>query len=97
MSAIQTYSEAFWDENFGKKRFTNHDYERHVKTVEKGERRLEERKSLQRGTRVLIGLFENPWVELQFTHQNMKDKKFTPEEDRYLLCWAHKVRLMMII
>jgi len=97
VSAIQTYSEAFWDENFGKKRFTNHDYERHVKTVEKGERRLEERKSLQRGTRVLIGLFENPWVELQFTHQNMKDKKFTPEEDRYLLCWAHKVRLMMII
>lgn len=94
VSAIQTYSEAFFDENFGKKRFSEHEYDRIVKIIEKGEKRIEDTKGLQRGTKVLISLFENPWVELQFTHYNMKDinkdKKFTPQEDRYLLCWAHK-------
>ena len=94
VSAIQTYSKAFFDEDFGKKRFSEHEYDRIVKIIEKGEKRIEDTKGLQRGTRVLISLFENPWVELQFTHYNMKDinkdKKFTPQEDRFLLCWAHK-------
>ncbi len=94
VTAIQTYSEAFFDEEFGKKRFSEHEYDRIVKIIEKGEKRIEDTKGLQRGTRVLISLFENPWVELQFTHYNMKDinkdKKFTPQEDRFLLCWAHK-------
>ncbi len=94
VSAIETYSKAFFDEDFGKKRFSEHEYDRIVKIIEKGEKRIEDTKGLQRGTKVLISLFENPWVELQFTHYNMKDinkdKKFTPQEDRFLLCWAHK-------
>lgn len=94
VSAIQTYSEAFWDENFGKKRFVESEYDRVVKLIEKGEKKINDIKGIQRGTRVLISLFENPWVELQFTHVNTKDKKFTAEEDRFLLCWAHKVRLV---
>lgn len=93
VSAIKTYSEKFWDEDFGKKRFPSQDYDRAVKLIEKGERKIEDIKGLQRGTRVLISLFENPWVELQFTHEktHTKDKKFTADEDRFLLCWAHKV------
>jgi SWI/SNF-related matrix-associated actin-dependent regulator of chromatin subfamily A member 5 len=91
VSAIKTYSEAFWDQNFGKKRFTEHEYDRVVKNIEKGEKKIDDIKGLQRGTKVLLSLFDNPWWELQFTHVNTKDKKFTSEEDRYLLCWAHKV------
>jgi SWI/SNF-related matrix-associated actin-dependent regulator of chromatin subfamily A member 5 len=91
LSSVKTYSAAFWDENFGKQRFSEHEYERVVKLIEKGERKIEDIKGLQRGTKVLISLFENAWVELQFTHVNCKDKKFTTEEDRFLLCWAHKV------
>ncbi|KAL7550037.1 hypothetical protein ACHAWF_013276 [Thalassiosira exigua] len=83
VSAIKTYSEAFWDENMGKKRFAEHEYDRAVKLIEKGEKKMDDIQGLQRGTRVLISLFENPWVELQFSHVNTKDKKFTPEEDRY--------------
>eukprot|EP00804_Cyclotella_cryptica_P021885 CCRYP_000846-RA/>CCRYP_000846-RA protein AED:0.28 eAED:0.28 QI:206/0.85/0.87/1/1/1/8/1264/1475 len=90
LSSVKTYSAAFWDENFGKQRFSEHEYERVVKLIEKGEKKIEDIKGLQRGTKVLISLFENPWVELQFTHVNCKDKKFTAEEDRFLLCWAHK-------
>mmetsp|Transcript_24578 Transcript_24578/g.50608 ORF Transcript_24578/g.50608 Transcript_24578/m.50608 type:complete len:1255 (-) Transcript_24578:97-3861(-) len=90
VSAVKTYSEAFWSDDFGKKRFSHHEYDRVVKLIEKGERKIDEIKGLQRGTKILISLFENPWVELQFTHVNCKDKKFTADEDRYLLCWAHK-------
>ncbi len=91
VSAIKTYSEAFWDQNFGKKRFTEHEYDRVIKNIEKGEKKIGDIKGLQRGTKILLSLFDNPWRELQFTHVNAKDKKFTQEEDRYLLCWAHKV------
>jgi SWI/SNF-related matrix-associated actin-dependent regulator of chromatin subfamily A member 5 len=97
VSAIKTYSDAFWDQNFGKKRFTEHDYDRVIKNIEKGEKKIEDIKGLQRGTRILISLFDNPWWELQFTHVNTKDKKFTSEEDRYLLCWAHKVSRMNLV
>jgi len=89
-SAVETYAKAFWDEEYGKKRLGENEYERAVKHIEKGEKKIDDIKGLQRGTRILISLFENPWVELQFTHVNTKDKKFSPEEDRYLLCWAHK-------
>lgn len=91
LNSVRTYAEAFWDENFGKQRFSEHEYERVVKLIEKGEKKIEDIKGLQRGTKVLISLFDNPWIELQFTHVNCKDKKFTAEEDRFLLCWAHKV------
>ena len=101
VSAVQTYSEAFFDEEFGKKRFSEHEYDRIVKIIEKGEKKIGDMKGLQRGIAVLISLFENPWVELQFTHYNMKDinkdKKFTPQEDRFLLCWAHKVSVERFI
>lgn len=62
-----------------------------------GEKKIDDIKGLQRGTRVLISLFENPWMELQFTHvkDHTRDKKFTAEEDRFLLCWAHKVSLSL--
>ena len=92
VSAVQTFSEAFWDEDFGKKRFAENEYDRVVKLIEKGEKKIEDVKGLQRGTRILISLFENPWVELQFTHANTRDRncRFTAEEDRFLLCWAHK-------
>jgi len=45
---------------------------------------------LERATRTLLSLFDNPWRELEFTHVNIKDKMFSAKEDRHLLCWAHK-------
>lgn len=92
-SSVEDYAAAFWDdENMGKKRFSEHEYERVVKLIERGERKIEEIKGLERGTRVLLSLFDNPWVELEITHAHYKDKMFTIDEDRHLLCWAYKVR-----
>ena len=90
ISTIEQYSAAFWNENIGKKRFSEHEYDRVVKLIERGEKKLEEVSSLEHCTATLISLFENPWNELEITHTQYKDKAFTTEEDRYLLCWTHK-------
>jgi SWI/SNF-related matrix-associated actin-dependent regulator of chromatin subfamily A member 5 len=81
---------AFWGD-LGKERFSEHEYERVINLIAKGEKKIAERKALERGTRVLISLFENPWEELEFTNVNTKDKLFSADNDRYLLCWTHKV------
>lgn len=87
---VRRFADAFWGEP-GKTRIAEHEYDRAVKMIERGEKRLEEIKSLARGTRILLSLFDNPWQELEFTYVNCKDKMFTAEEDRYLLCWTRKV------
>lgn len=93
-SEVRRFADAFWGET-GKTRIAEHEYDKAVKMIERGEKRLEEIKSLARGTRVLLSLFDNPWQELEFTYVNCKDKMFTAEEDRYLLCWTRKVSKQM--
>ena len=87
---VDAYASAFWGD-WGKERFSEHEHDRVVKNIERGEKKIDETKALQRGTRILISLFDNPWEELEFTHVNTKDKLFSPDNDRYLLCWTHKV------
>ena len=89
-SEVERYAAAFWGD-LGKSRFSEHEYDRVVKLIEKGEKKIDEIKGLERGTRILVSLFPNPWEELEFSHVNCKDKLFTVEEDRHLLCWTHKV------
>ena len=88
---VKKYVSAFWGD-LGKERCSEHEYDRVVKLIERGEKKIGEIKALERGTKILISLFDNPWEELEFTHVNTKDKLFSPDTDRYLLCWAHKVR-----
>jgi SWI/SNF-related matrix-associated actin-dependent regulator of chromatin subfamily A member 5 len=88
---VKVFADAFWDENIGKARFSEHEYERVVKLIERGEKKMEDIKGIVRGTGILISLFDNPWEELEFTFANAKDKMFSADEDRHLLCWAHKV------
>lgn len=87
---VQAYATAFWGE-LGKSRFSEHEYDRVVKLIERGERKIRDIKALERATRIFVSLFENPWEELEFSHVNTKDKLFSPENDRYLLCWTYKV------
>lgn len=90
---VEAYAAAFWDENFGKKRFSENEYDRGVKRIEQGEKKLHTIKVLETATERFVSLFDNPWQELEFTYVNVKDKIFTVDEDRHLLCWSHKVRL----
>ena len=86
------YSNTFWGA-VGKERFSEHEYNRVSNLVAKGEKKLEDIKALQRGVQVFVSLFDNPWENLQFTYVNTKDKLFSADNDRYLLCWTHKVSL----
>ena len=87
---VKEYMDAFWGD-LGKSRIHENEYDRVVKLVERGEKKLQEIKDLERGTIKLVVHFDNPWRELEFTHVNCKDKMFTADEDRHLLCWARKV------
>jgi SWI/SNF-related matrix-associated actin-dependent regulator of chromatin subfamily A member 5 len=87
---LKKYASAFWGD-LGKDRFSEHEYDRVVKLIERGEKKIGEIKSLERGTRILISLFDNPWEELEFTYVHTKDKLFAPDNDRHLLCWTNKV------
>lgn len=89
-SAIIEFATAFWGE-LGKSRIAEHEYDRVSKLVERGEKKIEEMKNLDRATALLVSHFDNPWEELEFTYVNCKDKMFTAEEDRHLLCWSRKV------
>jgi len=89
--AVREFATAFWGD-LGKNRIAEHEYDRATKIIERGEKKIEETSNLERATRVLVEHFDNPWQELEFTHINCKDKMFTSEEDRHLLCWARKVR-----
>jgi SWI/SNF-related matrix-associated actin-dependent regulator of chromatin subfamily A member 5 len=89
---VKEFADAFWGDR-GKSRISEHEYDRVVKLIERGEKKIGEVQGLERGTKVLISLFDNPWRELEFTYVNCKDKTFTAEEDRYLLCWTRKVRI----
>uniref|UniRef100_A0A7S2V7T2 Chromatin-remodeling complex ATPase chain n=1 Tax=Entomoneis paludosa TaxID=265537 RepID=A0A7S2V7T2_9STRA len=86
---VKTYADAFWGE-LGQTRISKSEYENKVKAIEKGEKKINELRKLERGTRVFVSLFDNPWEELEFVHSNSSDKMFTAEEDRYLLCWTWK-------
>ena len=91
---VEEYASAFWDPSKGKRLFSETEYDRVVKRIEQGEKKLQTVKVLETATETFVSLFDNPWLQLEFTYVNMKDKVFTPEEDRHLLCWAHKVSLI---
>ena len=90
--AIEDFARAFRSEDIGKKRIPENVYDRAVKSIEIGEKKLKNRESLEKATRIFISLFDNPWTEMEFLFTHCKDKLFTQDEDRHLLCWAHKVR-----
>lgn len=91
-NTVQEYAAAFWGE-LGKTRIAEHEYDRVIKMIERGEKKIGEIKSLERATRILVSHFDNPWEELEFVHVNCKDKMFTAEGDRHLICWSHKVSI----
>mmetsp|Transcript_11483 Transcript_11483/g.18741 ORF Transcript_11483/g.18741 Transcript_11483/m.18741 type:complete len:1481 (+) Transcript_11483:112-4554(+) len=84
---VERYSKAFWSK--AQDFLSSTDYERHVKTIEKGEKRLEDIDRLTRATSRLVAMFRDPWEELTFRHIGNQGRLFNAIEDRYLLCLTH--------
>ena len=89
-NVVREFAAAFWGD-LGRERIAEHEYDRVTKIIERGEKKIGEMNNLERATRLLVDHFDNPWQELEFSHVNCKDKMFTAEEDRHLLCWSRKV------
>ncbi|CAM9610593.1 unnamed protein product [Ascophyllum nodosum] len=85
---VERYAKAFWEK--GADTFPAAEWERHVKNVEKGERKIEEINRLMGATKSFIARFSNPWEELTFQSTGTQGKVFNAHEDRYLLCLAHE-------
>ena len=87
---VIAYSNAFWDPEVGQKRLSAKEWERVSQLIVKGEEKLQQVISMEKSLDLLIKTFDSPWQDFLFSHTTARDKGFTQEEDRYLLCWAHK-------
>ena len=81
------YADAFWPR--GPLNFPATEWEKTVKSIEKGEKRLEEIQRLTSATAKLIGMFEDPWEELTFRNVGNQGRLYNAVEDRFLLCLTH--------
>ena len=84
---VQRYCETFWSK--GPSMLPAAEFDRVVKLVEKGEKRLEEIERLTSATKKLIEMFDDPLEELTFRNVNTQGRVFNGIEDRYLLCLTH--------
>ena len=81
---VRRYSELFWAK--GSTVFSEAEWERFTKQVERGEKRIEEIERLSIATDKLIKMYENPWEEVNFRFVGTQGRSFNPINDRYLLC-----------
>lgn len=84
---VKRYSLTYWEQ--GMSIFPTAEWDRNLKQVEKGEKRLEEIQRLTSATAKLIMMFENPWEELTFRNVGNQGRIFNAIEDRFLLCMTH--------
>lgn len=80
--AVTAYSAVFWEK--GEKEFSAAEWDKIVKNVEKGEKKLEDIARLTKATQELIARFKNPWEELTFQSGGPqgREKQYSTEEDR---------------
>ena len=87
---VVDYASKFWGD-IGKSRISEKEYERAILAIERGEKKLKEARGMEEGISRFVSLFDDPWSDLEFTPRFIyRDKSFTEEEDRFLLCWSHK-------
>lgn len=80
---VKKYSETFWER--GPIDLPPQEWEKVLKQIEKGEKKLEEIDRLTIACKNFIKLFKNPWENLSFKYIGNASRAFTNIEDRYLL------------
>jgi len=91
---VKAYSEVFWVK--GEREFTPAEWDKIVKNVEKGEKKLEDIARLTKATQELIARFKNPWEELTFQPGGPqgREKQYSTEEDRLVVVMGAMVVMM---
>ncbi|XP_051152862.1 ISWI chromatin-remodeling complex ATPase CHR11-like [Andrographis paniculata] len=67
------------------------EYDKIIKSIEKGEARLARRDEIMKTIEKKINRYENPWLELKIPYGQNKVKLYNEECDRFMICMIHKV------
>jgi len=83
---VRKYASTFW------KRYKElNDWEKTVKTIEKGETRIKRRIEMMRAIETKVRRYKNPLVEMKLNYGGQRGKTFTEEEDRFLVYMVHEL------
>ena len=83
---VREYAAVFWE------RYRELDeWEKHIKTIERGESRIQRNQDIMSALARKVSKYKNPVNELKIHYGPNKGKAFTEEEDRYLVCAVHEL------
>ena len=83
---VKKYSKVFWE------RINElNDSERVIKTIERGEQKIQRKVEIQDVIGDKLGEYKNPWRDLKLQYGQNKGKSYNEEEDRFLLCMTHQL------
>ncbi|GMH40196.1 hypothetical protein BSKO_08100 [Bryopsis sp. KO-2023] len=83
---VEAYSKVFWA------RYQElNEFERIVKNIEKGEQKIQRQQDIMDAISAKLDRYKNPWLELKIQYGSNKGKAYTEEEDRFIICMAHKL------
>ena len=83
---IKAYAKVFW-----KRTHELADEEKIVKTIEKGEARIQRQTDILNAIAAKLERYKNPMVEMKLAYGPNKGKAYTEEEDRFIICSVHNL------
>ncbi|PAA63931.1 hypothetical protein BOX15_Mlig021231g1 [Macrostomum lignano] len=85
---VREYAQVFW-----RRHGELTDNERILAQMQRGEAKLARRQAIKRSLDVKMGRYRAPFHQLKIHYGTNKGKAFTEEEDRFLICYLHKLGL----
>jgi len=83
---VMEYAKVFWE------RFNElQDIDRLIAQIERGETKIQRRISIKRALDVKMARYKAPFFQLKIAYGTNKGKNYTEEEDRFLVCFLHKL------
>uniref|UniRef100_A0A061QM65 SWI/SNF-related matrix-associated actin-dependent regulator of chromatin subfamily A member 5 n=1 Tax=Tetraselmis sp. GSL018 TaxID=582737 RepID=A0A061QM65_9CHLO len=83
---VRAYAKVFWKR-------TNElaDEEKIIKTIERGEQRIQRQQNIMNAVAAKLERYKNPVLEMKIQYGTNKGKAYTEEEDRFILCTMHQL------
>ena len=83
---VMEYAKTFWE------RYNElQDIDRLIAQIEKGEAKIQRRISIKRALDAKMARYKAPFFQLKIQYGTNKGKNYTEEEDRFLVCFLHKL------
>ena len=83
---VKKYAGVFWE-----RLHELSDHERVIKTIERGEQKIQRKLEIQASIGRKLAEYKNPWRDLKLQYGQNKGKSYTEDEDRFILCMTHQL------